>query len=161
MTVEVLAPSVRFWQKVEKGEPGECWEWTGAKLPFGYGRFFTGRFRASGTVVLVYAHRFAYEELVGPIPEGLTLDHLCRNPSCVNPAHLEAVPFSVNLYRGESPWAKNARKTHCKSGHEFNSANTYIRPDTGARSCRTCMDASRRRYSARRREARSGSRVAA
>jgi hypothetical protein len=85
-----IAASARFWPKVNKGET--CWLWQGA-VATGYGVFNAGSGKA------VYAHRFAYEELVGPIPNGLTLDHLCRTPRCVNPEHLEPVTQAENSRR--------------------------------------------------------------
>ncbi len=95
--------------------------------------------RTEGTNRLVNAHRFAYELLVGLIPVGLQIDHLCRNPSCCNPTHMEPVLPTENLRRGFSPSALNARKTHCKHGHEFTEENTYIRPSTsGWRVCKEC-----------------------
>ena len=90
----------RFWSKVDRRGLDECWEWLGAKLVKGYGHFFLGGTRQEGNRRWVLAHRFAYEELVGPIPDGLDLDHLCRNVGCCNPAHLEPVSRSVNLLRG-------------------------------------------------------------
>lgn len=118
----------RFWAKVDKNGPNGCWVWTAANAS-GYGRFWVGH--------LVVAHRFAYELLVGPIPDGMQLDHLCRNPPCVNPAHLEPVTCRVNLLRGETQTARRSRQTHCSRGHEFTAANTYTKPN-GARNCRAC-----------------------
>lgn len=120
----------RFWPKVSKGSPEECWRWNGAENGSGYGRFHLG-----GRSVA--AHRVAYELMVGPISEGLVIDHLCRNPSCVNPAHLEPVTGRENTLRGMSPYAIKARWTHCKWGHEFTTENTYIAPN-GTRRCRAC-----------------------
>src|SRR5690606_14050374 len=121
----------RFWKKVEP--TGFCWKWTGGLNPGGYGRFSVG-----GRCVA--AHRFAYEALVGPIPEGLVLDHLCRNRACVNPDHTEPVTDRVNTLRGFGPSALNARATRCSEGHEFTDENTYLN-QSGSRVCLTCMRA--------------------
>ena len=101
--------SDRVWSKVAKSE--SCWLWTGA--PNVHGGY--GRVRAGTTTK--YAHRVVYEMLVGPIPAGLTLDHLCRNPRCVNPLHLEPVSMRDNILRGEGLAAKNARMERCIRGH--------------------------------------------
>lgn len=93
----------RFWAKVQKTET--CWLWTAAKNGPGYGQFGLGT-REDG---LVFAHRFAYELVVGPIPEGLVIDHLCRTPACVRPDHLEPVTMRENMRRGDCPWAKKSR----------------------------------------------------
>lgn len=106
----------RFWSKVNKTDT--CWIWTAYQDKNGYGRFRSGKIK-------VGAHRFSYELIKGPIPAGLTIDHLCRNPPCVNPAHLEAVTMKENVLRGIGPTAINARKTHCKHGHKFTPENTY------------------------------------
>jgi len=128
------SPEERFWPRVEKTD--SCWIWTGAKKT-GHSTGPYGHFEINGKSVL--AHRYAYEALVGPIPSGLTIDHLCRNPLCVNPSHLEPVTRKENILRGVGATAMHARKTHCKNGHEFNEANTYIRRD-GNRLCRVCRN---------------------
>lgn len=107
-----------------------CWEWTASRFRNGYGQFNSQ-----------LAHRVIYKELVGPIPEGLDLDHLCRNRACVRPDHLEPVTRRENLIRGETSIAENVRKTHCKHGHEFTEKNIYRW--RGKRLCRICRDARR------------------
>ena len=122
-------PQKRFWSKVDRQDAG-CWPWTGSTDIHGYGVF-----KVQGK--LVRAHRFAYELLVGPIPDDLTLDHLCRNRACVNPADLEPVTRGENVLRGETIPAKNAAKTHCPRGHLYDAPNTYVDP-AHKRVCRTC-----------------------
>lgn len=94
------------------------------------------------------AHRYFYEQLVGSIPEGLTLDHLCRIRNCVNPAHLEPVTRGENTLRGDTITGNNRRKTQCKRGHAFTPENTRITPQ-GTRCCRACARERRKRESAR------------
>jgi len=118
----------------------DCWEWTGAIQSRGYGCV-----GYSGKTTLT--HRLSYELLVGPIPEGLHIDHLCRNRACCNPGHLEAVIQGVNTLRGVSFSAINATKTHCRHGHEYTADNTYT-DKRGSRSCRTCRTASHRKSAA-------------
>lgn len=106
-----------------------CVLWLGATTS-GYGRVhWKGRFGL--------AHRIVYEMRVGPIPEGLVIDHLCRERSCVNERHLQVVTTGENVLRGVGCTARNAIKTHCLKGHPFDEANTYWRL-TGGRSCRRC-----------------------
>lgn len=140
----------RFWVKVNKDGPvsshrpelGPCWLWLGAKDPHGYGTFWvSGRF--------VRAHRFAYQELTGPVAKGLYLDHLCRVRHCVNPDHLEPVTNRVNILRGQSLSAQRAAQTHCTYGHEFTPENTYIVQPRGQRRCRKCAERLHREAGAR------------
>jgi hypothetical protein len=107
-----------------------CWLWVRALTTAGYGAWF----RDGGRL----AHRIVYQRLVGPIPRGLTIDHLCRTRRCVNPDHLEPVSMRVNLLRGESPAALNARKARCIHGHLFDRANTYWYCDYRGRWMRQC-----------------------
>ena len=121
----------RFWSKVEKGP--SCWEWT-ASMCNGYGYFrLDGRKERS--------HRVSWELKNGKIPEGLVIDHLCRNTSCVNPDHMEVVTQIENIKRGIGFSAINRRKTECIHGHEFTKENTYIRPPYNWRSCKKCQKA--------------------
>ena len=118
---------------------GICWEWVGSTDIGGYGQVVIGDRRRQ-------AHRVFYEILVGAIPEGLILGHLCRNRRCVFPDHLEPVTPIVNIRRGLT--GNNQRlKTHCPRGHPYEGENLTINKQ-GARVCRTCRIASNRRYHA-------------
>lgn len=141
---EYLAPERqrRFWRRIDQGKPEECWPWTGALTPKGYGRFSP---RVGGRAKHVFAQRYAYESQRGPVPEGLVIDHLCRNRACCNPAHLEPVSVATNLHRGETWAARNAAKTACLNGHPFDAENTYVSPK-GSRECRTCRREAGRRW---------------
>lgn len=138
-----LTAEQRFWRKVDKAGPvpvhapelGPCWLWT-AGVSDGYGNI-----RAAGR--LIKAHRFAYELLVGRVPQGLTLDHLCRVRRCVRPAHLEAVTNRVNVLRGVGAPAIHARATHCIRGHELVGTNLCA-SNEGRRRCRTCVRAAQK-----------------
>ncbi|GGH34102.1 HNH endonuclease [Microbacterium album] len=124
----------RFWSKVDKS--GDCWLWTAATT-YGYGRFAITKRQMIG------AHRFAWETVNGPVPDGMVIDHLCRIRLCVNPAHMEVVTNGENVLRGEGLSALNARKTHCKNGHEFTPENTIVtkNPSGNGRACRECRRA--------------------
>lgn len=130
----------RFWSKVDIRGWDECWPWTASTNPDGYGKFSVGR-KSDGTTL---AHRMAYQLLVGPIPEGLELDHVrdwgCVSTLCCNPLHLEPVTHEENNRRSNSRTAVNARRTHCVNGHEFTPENTYYYERGGRhhRTCRTC-----------------------
>ncbi len=122
-------PKVSLAEKLDArtNKTDSCWLWTGAKQTAGYG-VLSDRL----------AHRLSYERWKGPIPAGLTIDHLCRVRHCVNPEHLEAVTLAENVLRGESLPARNARRTHCPQGHPYDQENTHVNPKTGWRMCRAC-----------------------
>lgn len=126
--------------QMEIAEDG-CWTWTGCLSADGYGNA-----KIAGRDVRV--HRWAYESIGGKsIPDGLVLDHLCRNRACCNPEHLEPVTNRENVLRGIGFAAVNAAKTHCPQGHEYTPENTYV-SRRGQRKCRTCKrarDRARRR----------------
>lgn len=134
-------PWTRFWEKVSR--EGECWIWSASTYDNGYGQF---------TVLgkPIKAHRWAYQNLVGRIPAGMQLDHLCHTNDkscldgkdcphrrCVNPAHLQPVAGRVNTLRGRGIAGHNARKTHCDTGHPFDAGNTRFTRE-GHRVCRRC-----------------------
>jgi hypothetical protein len=125
--------------------PTGCWEWTAAKIPNGYGIFWDGSRP-------MLAHRWAYEQFVGPIPICLELDHLCRKRDCVNPIHLEPVTHRENGRRGVAGAhrVESARAiTHCPSGHVYDQANTGPGHNPNGRSyrvCRACKREQRRSY---------------
>jgi hypothetical protein len=130
----------RFWAKVDKNGPlpqkrpdlGPCWMWKGRLTEKGYGRFNLDHRKS------VYATRFAYESMHGPIPKPLVPDHLCRVRACVCPDHIEPVTNKENILRGECPQAQLARQTHCKRGHPLTGRNLILRANQ--RNCRTCKN---------------------
>lgn len=131
----------RFVSRIEIDSRG-CWLWTGQLDNYGYGKLYIGDRRK------VLAHRYSYETFIGPIPDGLQLDHLCRVRSCVNPGHLEPVTIAENIARSPiAPATINAAKTHCPQGHEYTVANTYMRGTS--RHCKTCRREYKRRWRAR------------
>jgi hypothetical protein len=139
----------RFWAKVNKTET--CWLWTGCTtrpIPLGYGRIRIGH-------KFVVAHRYAWMQVNGPIPEGLELDHLCKVRHCVNPDHLEPVDHLTNVRRGERGLVINEMRDYepmmeCHEGHRMVGDNIYVRPD-GYVQCRECNRRRARELRARRR----------
>lgn len=133
-----------FWNKVEKQENG-CWIWRGYINVEGYGKAANNKM----------AHRVAYQLVIGNIPEGLEIDHLCRNRRCVNPAHLEPVTHTENVKRGdysnvdrELLGRLQREKTHCPKGHPYTGNNLRINY-AGRRVCRECERIKNRQYLAR------------
>lgn len=147
MPVETVLGLERFWNKVDKDGPvpesrpdlGPCWIWRAAKIADGYGVIgFAGKSR--------YAHRLAYEALVGPIPVGLCIDHLCRVRNCVNPDHMEPVTNEENTRRGLGPaMIRNEYGGQCQNGHDLNTAGIYVGVD-GGRRCMECRRIHRQRW---------------
>lgn len=122
----IRQPKTDRWRQLfEAGGVRECWPWKGSIHWEGYGAY-------NGRV----AHRLVYEQLIGPVPPGLQLDHLCRNRRCVNPHHLEPVTARVNILRGDSPGARSVRRPTCANGHPRDEEHTYVW--CGERFCREC-----------------------
>lgn len=121
--------------------PFNCWDYNGYRTRDGYGRAMWSR-------RLWLTHRMVYTLMIGPIPDGLVMDHLCKNTSCCNPEHLEVVTRSENTRRGTS-WhgfaARQSAKTHCPKGHEYTAENIYRQRGKNGRSCKQCRrDVARR-----------------
>ena len=145
MAYPTTDPAIRFWTKVQFPEPNDgCWLWTGHCMANGYATFRTGGVH----MPLVLVHRWAYEFCVGPIPDGLQIDHLCCARSCVRPDHLEPVTAMENVRRSarfiqrelpteHSKYSWQHKITRCPQGHTYDRANTYVHQN-GYRKCRQC-----------------------
>ena len=135
----------RFFAKVDKLKSG-CWVWKGSTVRgrsgLRYGQFWHGK-------KLHIAHRISYQHNVAPIPEGLTIDHVCRNTLCVNPNHLRVLSLRDNILAGTGPTARNAKKTHCPQGHPLSGDN--LRAGRIGRECRICNNLSDKRSRQRKR----------
>ena len=129
----------KFWSKVDRKSNDECWEWLGSDNGHEYGRFYAGG--GKDNPLTYYAHRYSYTLYYGEIPEGLEIDHLCKNRKCVNPLHLEAVTTKVNVLRSDSLSAKRARQEFCIRGHPLFGDNLY--EAGGKRMCKQCREDNR------------------
>lgn len=137
-----------FYARVKLPDENGCMRWHGSHTHDGYAQF---RSRRAGHM---YAHRYAYELMVGPIPEGLQLDHLCKVRDCCTPDHLEPVTHAENTRRsdaGKTVGARMRAKTHCPRNHPYDEENTHINKK-GARNCKECRRTSSRERMRRKRE---------
>jgi hypothetical protein len=139
----------RFTSKYQVDPETGCWEWQAALKTSGYAQFWNGTRMQPG-------HRFAYETVIGPVPEGLHLDHLCRNRICVNPLHVEPVTMEENIRRSplnQAMWEAKRARTHCPHGHPFSPENTSARNDgwkgNPSRRCRACAKDAQDRFHGR------------
>ena len=131
----------RFWSKVDKNGPNGCWIWTDALSKSGYA------YIRSGSRTFPVCHRLSYEKMVGPIPSGMVLDHLCNNKACVNPSHLQPTTPKENVLRANSWSGRNHAKQFCPRGHPLSGDNLSLgQLRRGRRVCRTCFNAWQRNH---------------
>ncbi len=139
----------RFLSKIKKNKKG-CWIWTDS-LTKGYGNF-------SAYGKPISAHRFSYQYHIGKIPKGMTVDHMCNTPACVNHKHLNLATLRDNVLRSNGITAMNSRKTQCSNGHEFNEKNTYFSKRLGPngikyeRHCKICMYSAKKAWETKNRK---------
>lgn len=152
MSSPIYSPEVIYRLHNRTVKTSGCWEWVGWRSPEGYGKM-----KAQGK--MKFAHRLMYEVERGEIPDGMVIDHLCRNRGCVNPNHLEAVTRGTNAIRGNTPIAENAAKTHCHKGHPLMGDNLKYEFPNGQRRrrCRTCHRDNNTKYRERKNELRPNS----
>lgn len=143
------------YARLDTSDPEVCWPWPGGDNGDGYGQLRAHPLNHR-------AHKYFYERIVGPVPDGLVLDHTCHDPEsceggkqcphrkCCNPSHMVIVTHRENLLRGNTSAAENAAKTHCVNGHEFTEENTFRR--RGSRECRECMRVRARDYARKKKE---------
>ncbi len=126
--------------KIVFNEDDKCWEWNGYITHHGYGVYGKMGYMA---------HRVVYEVFVERLRSEESLDHLCKNTSCVNPKHMEVTSLRENVLRSSNPYATNARKKQCVRGHEFTTENTYVHPKRSTRHCKTCAKLAQTRFKER------------
>jgi hypothetical protein len=140
---------VRWLTKIDMNGPlaknrpdlGRCWLWNGGHNNGGYAKFSVTE---DDAFLTVYAHRWGYKRIVGPVDDDLEMDHFaCDNRGCVNPLHVRPATSRENTMRSNARSAINARKTHCKRGHPFDETNTYFVPNGRGRHCKACAEISR------------------
>ena len=139
---KIKTEMARFSEKLAWLVGSDCWRWLGARNS-GYGIFYSNG-------VLVRAHRWSYERAIGPIPEGLVLDHLCRVRECVNPWHLDPKTIAENIRAPGSLCGKKQVRTTCRRGHAYGTT-AYVNPNNGHKTCRVCMAHTTKRWEEKKR----------
>lgn len=141
----MTAVEERFWAKVDRRGPNDCWEWKAGLFPDGYGVFNLSPAQRNAR-----AHRVAWQFANNQAPpRGLNVCHECDNPPCCNPGHLWLGTQKQNMHdmaRKGRLRSGHAAKTHCPQGHPYSPENTYRQPNVTRRHCRECVRAAGRRY---------------